>query len=133
MARDGSIDANRTYIDLSTKSHKELVNLALVKLKMEGDFLSYKLNEFVFILKECGVLSEDEYNVFIYGTAKKRNTDLTKLGLSGAIINKLEFDGQIENIEVDKLGHVLVNDEFRVYLGLQDDFVRFEINKYIVS
>ncbi|WP_375055249.1 hypothetical protein [Zobellella sp. DQSA1] len=107
------------------------MNLALVKIKMESDFLSYKLNEYVFLLKEYGVIYEKEYNIFIYGTDKKRNTDLTKLGLSGVIINKFESDGQIDNIEIDDLGHVLVNDEFKQYLKQQDDLMQFEIRKYI--
>lgn len=131
LAKDGSVSGTKTYIDLSIKSHKELVNLALVKIKMESDFLSYKLNEFVFLLKDYGVISEPDYDIFIYGTAKKRNTDLTKLGLSGAIIKKFESDGQIKNIEIDELGHIFVNAEFKQYLEMQDDLVQFEVKKYI--
>jgi len=128
---DGSPFGSKTYIDLSTKSHKELVNLALVKIKMESDFLSYKLNEYVSLLKEFRVISEVDYNIFIYGTSKKRNTDLTKLGLSGAIIKKFELAKQLQNIEIDPLGHVTVSDEFKRYLNEQDDLVKFEIKKYI--
>lgn len=131
VTRDNNEFGSRTYIDLSTKSHKELVNLALVKIKMESDFLSYKLNEYVSLLKEFNILSEDDYNIFIYGTAKKRNTDLTKLGLSGAIIKKFESENQLQNIEVDQLGHVTVNEEFKSYLSNQDDLIQFEIKKYI--
>jgi len=131
ISSDGADDGAKNYIDLSTKNHKELVNLALIKIKMESDFLSYKLNEFVSLLKEYGVVLERDYNVFIYGTAKKRNSDLTKLGLSGAIIKKIESDGQIENIGVNALGHVSVNADFEDYLGMQDDLMQFEIRKYI--
>lgn len=131
LAKDGTRFGALTYIDLASKSHKELVNLALVKLKMESDFVSYKLNEFVSLLKEFDAISEDDYNVFIYGTAKKRNTDLTKLGLSGALIQKLEFDKQLDNIEVDDFGHVKANEEFISYLHKQDDLTQFEINKYL--
>jgi hypothetical protein len=130
LAKDGTPFGATTYIDLASKSHKELVNLALVKLKMESDFVSYKLNEFVSLLKEFDAISEDDYNVFIYGTAKKRNTDLTKLGLSGALIQKLEFDKQLDNIEVDDFGNVKANEEFISYLNKQDDLTQFEINKY---
>jgi superfamily II DNA or RNA helicase len=131
ISKDGSSFGATTYIDLSTKSHKQLVNLALVKLKMESDFVSYKLNEFVSLLKEFDAISDEDYNVFIYGTSKKRNTDLTKLGLSGALIKKLEFDKQLDNIEIDAFGHVKANAEFLNYLSIQDDLTRFEINKYL--
>ncbi|HHQ4809355.1 TPA: hypothetical protein ACSP29_003775, partial [Aeromonas veronii] len=129
--KDGNTSGTRTYIDLSTKNKKELVNLALVKIKMESDFLSYKLNEYVAILKEFGIVSEDEYNMFIYGTVRKASTNLTRLGLSGAIIRKFELDGQINNIEIDSFGHVFVNDSFMKYLNKQDDLVQFEIKKYL--
>ncbi|MGB0942709.1 MAG: hypothetical protein ACPGUE_09920, partial [Marinomonas sp.] len=131
LAKDGSPYGATSYIDLASKSHKELVNLALVKLKMESDFVSYTLNEFVSLLKEFDAISEDDYNVFIYGTAKKRNTDLTKLGLSGALIKKLEADKQLDNIEVDVYGHVNANEDFKNYLVNQDDLTQFEINKYL--
>ncbi|MBL0440165.1 hypothetical protein JEO77_01720 [Aeromonas veronii] len=129
--KDGNTSGTRNYIDLSTKNKKELVNLALVKIKMESDFLSYKLNEYVAILKEFGIVSEDEYNMFIYGTVRKASTNLTRLGLSGAIIKKFELDGQINNIEIDSFGHVFVNDSFMKYLNKQDDLVQFEIKKYL--
>ncbi|MGI2853441.1 DEAD/DEAH box helicase [Shewanella algae] len=127
----GSNDGVSTYIDLTTKSHKELVNLALVKIKMESDFLSYKLNNFVSLLSDYNFISEYEYNIFIYGTSKKRNSDLIKLGFSGGIIRKFEADGQLENIKVDEFGHVFVNDDFSAYLASQDDLIKFEVNKYI--
>jgi superfamily II DNA or RNA helicase len=120
-----------SYINLSTKSHKELVNLALVKIKMESDFVSYKLNEYVSFLKEINLIDENEYNLFIYGTSKKLNSDFTKLGLSGTLISKLERDGQLDNIQVNELGHVRVNKAFKGYLSRQDDLIQFEVNKYI--
>lgn len=131
LAIDGSTEGNRLYVDLSSKSHRELVNLALIKIKIESDFVSYKLNEFVSLLKDYEVVTEEDYNVFVYGAANKKNTDLSKLGLSGSLIKRLELDDQIQNIEVNSLGHVYANDRFKEYLKLQDDLVQFEIKKYI--
>lgn len=126
-------DKVNAYVDLSKKSNKELANLALVKIKMEGDFVSYRLNEYITLLKEYGAISENEYNMFIYGTTKKRNTELTRLGLSGAIIRMLENDEQIENISIDSYGRVSVNDAFVDYLEKKDDLIKFEINKFILT
>lgn len=127
---DGEYTGNKAYIDISTKSHKELVNIALIKIKMEGDYVSYKLNEYVSLLRDIKLATEDEYNLFIYGTTKKRNTNFTKLGLSGALINKLEKDKQLDNIEISDLGHVKANEDFRKYLLMQDDLMQFEVRKY---
>ena len=119
------------YLNLSNKSQKELVNLALVKLKIESDFVSYTLNQYVSLLEELELITEDEYNKFIYGTSTKRNTEFTKLGLSGSLIHKLENDKQLQNIEIDHLGHVKANTEFKDYLLRQDDLMQFEVNKYL--
>lgn len=121
---------SRNYIDISTKSNKELVNIALIKIKIEGDYVSYTLNQYVSLLRDMNLVSEDQYNLFIYGTSKKRNTDFTKLGLSGSLINRLESDKQLQNIEISDLGHVKANSEFKKYLEKQDDLMQFEVRKY---
>jgi superfamily II DNA or RNA helicase len=123
--------SNNLYIDLSKKSHKEQVNLALVKIKLESDFVSYKLNDHVSFLREVELISEDEYNLFIYGTSKIKNTKYTKLGLSSTLVNKLEKDNQLLNIEIDELGHISVNHEFVDYINKQDDLLRFEMSKFV--
>jgi hypothetical protein len=119
-----------TYINLGEKSYKELVNLALVKIKMESDFVSYSLNEYVAVMKDMGVISIDEYDLFIYGTNKKYNQAFTKLGLSGTLINRLEKDNQLHNIKVNDTGHASVNEEFKTYIKTMDDLMQFEISKY---
>ncbi len=45
-----------TYVDLIGKSDEKLVNLAIVKLKMEDDFVSFKLNKFIIIKHRAGTL-----------------------------------------------------------------------------
>lgn len=131
ITKEGSQVGRKNYINLATKNHKELVNLALVKIKMESDFTSYKLNEFVSLLKDYGVVSNSDYNIFIYGTDKISNTFLSKVGFSGFLINKFEADGQIENINIDNFGNIQINEEFKNYVKLQDDLIQFEIKKYI--
>lgn len=122
---------SNAYIDLSKKTDKELVNLALVKIKIESDFVSYRLNEYVNVLHDLNLITDNEYNLHIYGTTKKSNTELVKIGISGALINKLERDKQIDNISIDELGTVNYNSVFSKYIKSQDDLVQFEISKYI--
>ncbi len=124
-------EGSKLYIDLSKKTQKELVNIALVKIKMESDFVAYTLNEYVSLLNDLRLLTEEEYNIFIYGSSKKRNTEFTKLGLSGSLINRLEKDNQLENINIDDFGQITATARFKEYLGKQDDLTRFEISKYI--
>lgn len=122
---------SNAYIDLSKKTDKELVNLALVKIKIESDFVSYRLNEYVNVLHDLSLITDNEYNLHIYGTNKKSNAEFVKIGISGALINKLERDRQIDNISIDELGTINYNSEFSRYIKSQDDLVQFEIGKYI--
>lgn len=122
---------NNVYIDLSKKTDKELVNLALVKIKIESDFVSYRLNEYVKALHDLRLITENEYNLHIYGTTKKANADFVKMGISGSLVNKLERDNQTINISITALGGVSYNNIFLDYVKSQDDLFQFEIRKYI--
>lgn len=119
------------YLDLASKSNKEIANIALVKIKIESDFVSYTLNNFVNVMNDLGVISEEEYDLYIYGTTNKSNSDFVKLGLSGSLINKLDRDNQMINLSINEHGYVDYNDDFVNYLRDQDDLVKFEIGKFI--
>ncbi len=129
--RADGVHGSNVYIDLSKKTDKELVNLALVKIKIESDFISYRLNEYVKALHDLRLLTENEYNLHIYGTNKKTNAEFVKMGISGSLVNKLERDKQTGNISISELGEVRFNSEFADYVNSQDDLVQFEIRKYI--
>lgn len=127
---DGKI-GKFVYLDLSSKSNKELANIALVKIKIESDFVSYTLNNFVNVMNELGVISEDEYNLYIYGTTNKSNSEFIKLGFSSSLINRLNRDKQIKNLSINTYGLVECNDDFINYINIQDDLIKFEVSKFI--
>ena len=119
------------YVNLTNKSTKEIVNLAIVKLKIEDDFVSFCLNKYITALYDFGLLSEEQYNISIYGSSDMRKSNLRKLGLSGGIISRLENDKQLENINVDKFNNISINDDFKKYKNSVDEFYQFELNKYL--
>ena len=123
--------SRKNYVDLSSKNNKELVNLALVKIKIESDFVSYTLNNYVGLLFDLDLVTEKEHDLYIYGTEKKANSDFVRLGMSGSLINKLNGDGQLENLSIDQFGSVEFNEEFRSYINSQDDLVQFEVRKFV--
>lgn len=129
--RADGVHGNNVYIDLSKKTDKELVNLALVKIKIESDFVAHRLNEYVKALHDLRLLTENEYNLHIYGTIKKANADFVKMGISGSLVNKLERDKQTTNISITALGVINYNNNFLEYVRSQDDLFQFEIRKYI--
>lgn len=128
---DSGRPGKNVYINLSKKTAKELANISMVKIKMENDFVSYLLNRFVDVLYDLNALTQSEYDTHIYGTDKKRNSEFVKIGVSGSLINRLDADGQIENIYINEAGIVGCNEGFLRYIKKQDDLFQFEVGKFI--
>lgn len=121
----------KNYIDLSQKNEKEMVNIALVKIKMESDFLSFQIYKFANVLFDIKLLSEEEYNLFIYGTINKESNDYIRLGLSSNVVFNLEKNNQLKNLVLNKNGAIRANDEFKKFMSDQDDLFQFELAKFI--
>jgi len=124
--------AFKNYVNLGIKTNEEIVNLAIVKLKMEDDFISFKLNKFIVMLFDFDLISQAEYHSFIYGTTDQKKIELTRSGLTISLIGKLESDDQLKNIEFDSFNNLVANEAFRVYLLTINDLNRYEMNKYIL-
>jgi len=125
--------SQNVYVDLESKNEIELINLALVKLKIEEDFVSFKLNKLIFMLYDLEVISEDEYNKYVYGTTDTTVINYCKLGLSISSISKLISDNQIQNIALDQYGNIISNSDFWEYVNEQPKLFQFEIKKYITE
>jgi len=122
---------NKVYVDLSSKTDKELVNLAIVKLQMEDSFVSFTLTKFIEMLYNYELITEQDYNLYIYGTEERKNIDLIKFGLNGNLISRLEDAGQLENISFDANGNIRINRVFNEFKESIDDFYRFEIERFL--
>jgi len=121
-----------TYVDVGkVENDKRLVNLAIVKLKMEEEFVSFTLNKFIIFLYDFELITSEEYNLHIYGTNDKTKIKLTKFGLNINFIVRLEEDSQLENLVLDKNNNLTANLEFQKYVNTLDDFHSFEINRFL--
>lgn len=130
IKEDGGI-SRKSYINLARKSDRELANLALVKIKMETDFVSYRVNEYAKFLFKGNVISKSVYERFVYGSENRIGSKLAQLGLGGAAINKIDRDGMLPHVKIDDLGRIEVSTDFKEYLARQDDLFIFEFRKYI--
>lgn len=119
------------YIDLSSKTDDELINLAIVKIQMEDNFVSYKLNKFVEFMKANDLITEGEYNLHLYGTRNLRNVKFMKFGLNNYLVNRLEKDNQLQHLDINEFGNLEYNSEFAEYLCRIDDFYRYQIEKFV--
>ena len=125
-------DAHRlVYVDLSTKSASELVNIAIVKQKIEDDFTSFKLQMFFNLMLEYDILSSNEYNEIVYGTTDSKKIDLLKMGLTISMISRLEEEKQLQNISLDANGNMHTTAAFESYKSEVDDFFRFSLDRVI--
>lgn len=121
------------YINLYNyrNNNKKLINLSIAKLKIEEDFVSFKLNKLINFLHDFGLITKSEYNLNTYGTDNEELINLSKVGLSVNIISKLIKDNQYKNIKFTNIGNLEVNSEFKEYLKSQSELFRFEVKKYL--
>ncbi|MDY0193998.1 MAG: DEAD/DEAH box helicase [Aliarcobacter butzleri] len=121
------------YIDLSKykDNNKKMINLSISKLKIEEDFVSFKLNKLINFLYDFGLITKSEYNLNTYGTDNEELINLTKIGLNVNIISKLKEDNQYENIKFTNIGNLEVNNQFKEYLNNQSELFKFEVNKFL--
>ncbi len=119
------------YVNLSKKSSAELANIAIIKQKIEDDFVSYKIRMFIQLMYDYQVLSKEEYYSILYGTTNPKKIFLVKTGLTINLINRLEKDRQLDNILFDANGNIITNESFEKYKTTIDDYYRFELNKYL--
>ncbi len=121
------------YINLKNKTEAELVNFAIVKLKIEEDFVNFKLNKLIVCLHDLGIIPDDYYNLHVYGTTDLSLINLVRYGLGVNIVRKLMDDNQIRHLSLDRNGNLTADPSFNGYLELQSDLFQFEINKYLLS
>ncbi|WP_294298218.1 DEAD/DEAH box helicase [uncultured Chryseobacterium sp.] len=122
---------NKVYINLKNKSRQELSNISLIKIKLEEDFVSFKLKKLITFLYDFQIIDVNTYYKAVYGSDDKEIIDLTRIGLNPNVIRILKNNNQIENISFDDNGNLTSNDEFIKFFNVQPELVKFEINKYI--
>lgn len=117
------------YVNLKNKDDKALINLSIVKVCLEEDFVNYKLNNFFNLMLDLNLITLDEYNKTVLGTTNTSKIKLINLGLSANMVNRLEEDGQLENITYDSFGNLIKNDILNDYFCSLDEYTRFKFEK----
>ena len=121
----------KVAVNLKLKSDQSLINYSVVKLKIEDDFISFKLNKFIVFMYDYLIITKDEYHNYIYGTTDENKIELTKFGLTIGLIERLQNDNQLINLSFDENKNLTSNSEFKNYLETLNDFQRFEIERFL--
>lgn len=119
------------YINLRGKSRQQLANISLVKIKLEEDFVSFKLKKLITFLYDFELITKEAYFLAVYGTVNEEVINLTRIGLGPSVTKMLKENNQIENISFDQNGNLISNDTFKTFLANQSELFKFEINKFI--
>lgn len=72
----------KLWIDVSKKNHSELVNLAVVRVKEEQDFIDNDLMKFAEVLNDMELVSPEFYLKLKYGVSDEKQIVLIRNGLS---------------------------------------------------
>lgn len=119
------------WINISNKTDGDLINLILIKFKLDSDFLSYDLTNFINTLYDLEILNEEEFNDITYGTQDKKIIELKRLGISANLINKFSQDLMLEHLEFDDKNNLKMNAQVINYFDQLRDMEIFEISKFL--
>jgi superfamily II DNA or RNA helicase len=119
------------YVNLNGKNRQQLANISLVKIKLEEDFVSFKLKKLITFLYDFELITKKAYFLAVYGTDDENVINLTRIGLGPSIMRVLKENDQIQNISFDQNGNLISNDVFKTFLANQSELFKFEINKYV--
>jgi len=120
-----------TYINLRGRNENELTNIAIIDIKREEDFVSFRFNKLIEFAYDSELISLEEYNNLTYGTNNIEQLKLIKHGLPSTLINKLTKDNQLVNVSFNESNIACGNENFAKYVLTQDDYSKFMIGKYI--
>jgi hypothetical protein len=120
-------DRKIRYIDLRTKSREEKINLAIVKIKDEIDFVDFKIMKFIDVLSDLKLLDNTFYSRIKYGTSNERIICLLKNGVSMELARTL-VDGGYENF----LAFDLARDEVVISIEAIEEMKKNNENNILI-
>lgn len=98
------------YIDLSEKSPSQKVNIAIIRIKEEQDFVDFNLMPYIEILNDLNLIKASFYDEIKYGTSDLEMIKMLKEGFSIELVKAIK------------------NGDYSTYINLSSDLkVRNEI------
>ncbi|WP_299267531.1 DEAD/DEAH box helicase [uncultured Psychrosphaera sp.] len=106
------------YTRIGNKTRAEKINLAIVRIKEEEDFLEHELLKFIEVLNELNKLNFNFYKKIKYGTIDEETIKLIKIGLSRGVAELIiekypNFLIDIPHSQSKRISHLIV-DEMKI-------------------
>lgn len=123
---------NKFWTRINTKSKEQLINLAIVRLKEEYDFIDNELIKYIEVLFENNVLSTGFYELLKYGTNNQNEILLINFGFAFDLIillrkyvKYINFNYNEKEVSINKniLKKMLINKENTILINELKNFV----------
>lgn len=119
----------KLWIDISKKDKTQLINLAIVRIKEEQDYLENQLMKFIEVLYDLELIENSLYSQLKYGTDNKEIITIVKNGI-GLQTAKLLISKYMKYLKIDTLNSTLdVNSKIVAAMkhNGENDIVAFEV------
>ena len=125
------LDTDRipNYVRLITKTDSQKVNYAIKKIKIENDFIDYKLMKYIEILFKVQLIEKDIFNEIKYGTSNDMQIYLQKEGLSQELSKKIVNEYQ-KYIIMDKDGGFHIDESILEEFN-ENEILRTELEYFL--
>jgi hypothetical protein len=132
---DGYKKSENVYVNLNDHLHDKeyLNNLAIIKLQIDDEFVDYEVMLLLNTLKEFKIISQDNLDLYFYGTNDKRELKLLKRGISHFMFNKIKVQNLLDDILFDKYDNPVANDKLRDFINQQNGIEKFELSEFFIS
>lgn len=100
----------KLWTDITDKTTEELINLAIVKIKEEQDYIDNVLIKYVEVLYDLGIIQEKLYLQIKYGTDDKRIIACVQSGISLSLA-KLLIESYADYVTLDTEDNFIKIDE----------------------
>lgn len=116
---------------INNHDKRKLYNMCVIKVKVEEDFISFKLMPYIESLKEIDntIIDETLYNLIKYNSDDKFEIELIKEGLSIYLARELNNPLYKKYIFFSELGVKITKEILQVFKG--NSILVDELNKYI--
>jgi len=111
------------YTQIGGKTRADKINLAIVRIKEEEDFLEHELLKFIEVLNDLNKINSNFYKKVKYGTTDDETIKLIKIGLSRSVAELLlakypQFVLDIPNSQSKRISYLVVDEMKRQGEGL---------------
>lgn len=115
------------WVDISEKDNVERVNLAIVKIKEEQEFIDNSIMKFIEVLNDLNLIEKKTYLKLKYGTTNQRKILFLQNGLSSSLSTLLNSNKYQNFVAVDD-----ISGEIKISKKIVDEMILNSENEILI-